>query len=128
MIPTIWPGDVLTIQKSDPRDLSPEDIIVFRRGSRLFAHRILTATVNGSLVRFETRGDALAAPDPPIAAEDVLGRVDCIERGFFRLDPRAPAPHAWRLALAVLDGIRGLRRLVSGFRQRGAALRAFEGR
>ena len=113
MLPSIWPGDVLSIQKANLRNLSPADVVVFRRGSRLFAHRLLRTVTDAGSTYLATRGDGLEEPDLPVWPADVLGRVIRVERGPFRLDPRAPTGPSWRLAWAVLEGGRSIRRLVS---------------
>ena len=117
MLPNIWPGDVLSIQKATPHDLSPADVVVFRRGSRLIAHRVLTTDLDGTGACLATRGDGLEETDLPVRAADVVGRVIRVERGPFRLDPRAPAGALWRLALAAIDACRAFKRVLSRARR-----------
>src|SRR4029077_7041943 len=87
MLPGIWPGDVLSIRKAHPHDRHPADVVIFRRGSRIFAHRLQSTVTDAEGIHVTTRGDALEEPDLPVREADVLGRVVRVERGPFRLDP-----------------------------------------
>jgi signal peptidase I len=71
MLPAIRPGDVVAFQALDAEDVSnPGDIVLFRRGGSLVAHRVVARTRAGLL----TQGDSLGAPDPEVAHVDVIGR------------------------------------------------------
>ena len=72
MLPAIQPGDVLQVRRSGGHP-SPGAVVLFRRDGRLVAHRVLAHTPDGHVV---TRGDALASPDAPVRADDVIGVVD----------------------------------------------------
>jgi signal peptidase I len=76
MVPVLWPGDLLTISHSEPASLAPDSIIVFRQDDRLIVHRLLRR--EGAML--VTRGDARPCLDVPIAAADVVGRVETIHR------------------------------------------------
>jgi hypothetical protein len=109
MFPAIWPGDILSLGKIDPLSLSTPDVIVFRRGSRLYAHRFVARIGVGPRLHVMTSGDALDAPDLPVPICDVIGRAFLIERGPFRIDPRASVGPLWRLALIPIAVGRALR-------------------
>ena len=55
----------------------PGDVVLYSRKGRLFVHRLVEMS-GGAVV---TRGDSMLDADPPVAAGDVLGRVESIERG-----------------------------------------------
>ena len=77
MVPSVWPGDVLTVERFPVEDALSGDIILFSREDRWFAHRV----VENKGVTLLTKGDALSCCDPPVQAVDVLGKVTRIERG-----------------------------------------------
>jgi signal peptidase I len=81
MLPTMWPGDVLTIESRRPGDLTVGDIGLFEHRARFFIHRIQRLLIlNGSL-HFVTRGDSASHDDPPFPPESLLGKVVQIEHG-----------------------------------------------
>src|ERR1039458_9326454 len=45
MLPAIWPGDVLTVQRRDAENAQPGDIVLFARGGALVAHRVVERTL-----------------------------------------------------------------------------------
>jgi len=83
MLPTIWPGDTLELERAKSDELSEGDIVLFSRDRRLFAHRLLKAGGNGIV----THGDAMPRPDPLVAGSEVLGRVACIVRNGKSIQP-----------------------------------------
>lgn len=83
MLPVIWPGDTLELQRTNHHELSTGDIALFSGYRRLFAHRI----VQRSGRSIHTRGDALPYPDPVLAENELLGRVACIVRDGRQIQP-----------------------------------------
>jgi len=75
MIPSIWPGDVITV-RHDAVSLQPGQIVLFRRQGKLVAHRIIQ--VRGDVL--STRGDSLLSSDPPIHSPDIVGHVISVVR------------------------------------------------
>jgi signal peptidase I len=80
MMPTILPGDLLSIGRVDLRETSPGEIVLFARGGRLFAHRIVNRGGGSRGPYLVTRGDRLLENDPPVFQSELLGRVTSIER------------------------------------------------
>src|SRR5579864_3822098 len=80
MVPAIHPGDVLSVQPVDPKDVSPGDIVVYAREQVLIVHRVVQTSADSSEPYLVTRGDRLRRDDMPIPAGEVLGRVVSIER------------------------------------------------
>lgn len=76
MLPSVRPGDILTVRQCHAREVRIGDIALFTRDSRLFAHRVV-AHSDGRLV---TRGDAVAATDPPVTESEFLARVVSVTR------------------------------------------------
>ncbi len=76
MLPTLWPGDLLTVHRCHPSALAPRSIIVFRQDQQLVVHRVMHRSGN----RIVTRGDARARLDAPIELDQVVGRVESVLR------------------------------------------------
>jgi hypothetical protein len=93
MLPAVWPGDIVTIQRKEPSALLPGDIVLVECPGRLRLHRLITTREDRRLV---TRGDSLATDDPPVMPEEVLGIVTSIQRrGSVFSPPRRPSGFAW---------------------------------
>lgn len=84
MLPTVWPGDTLLIERAEIHPVGKGDIVLFSREGRLFAHRVVGSSNQG----FLTRGDAMAAPDSVVDKAAVLGRVSHIIRDGRLIEPR----------------------------------------
>ena len=87
MVPTIWPDDVLMIEKITPAGVSQGDLVLFGDEGRFFVHRVVNA--NRFACAIQTRGDAMPRPDSPMDTDDLLGRVTFIVRGGRMLEPNA---------------------------------------
>jgi len=81
MIPTIFPGDILFVERDPLARLRPGHIVLASRGGRFFAHRVARLTALGGAPRVITRGDALCAEDPAFLHDEILGRVTSVVRG-----------------------------------------------
>ena len=88
MLPTIWPGDTLVIEQSDPAAVGEGDIVLFDWDQRLIAHRVVAK--KGDLEPWEilTQGDSMKTSDPCIAPNKILGRVSFIIRNRKLVKPR----------------------------------------
>ena len=80
MIPSIYPGDLLTVRSDSAADAHRGEIVFFLLGGRPFVHRVMRKWPERSRVVFATRGDALPREDPSIDASQLLGRVTHIQR------------------------------------------------
>jgi Peptidase S24-like len=78
MLPSILPGDVLTVQRLGSNEVRAGDVVVIRRNGRLFAHRLIGHC--GRVPQPITRGDSLSRSDAPVPAEEFLGRITSIRR------------------------------------------------
>jgi Peptidase S24-like len=76
MLPSIWPGDVLSIECSAGREIVPGDIVLVARDGRFFIHRLIGKRSSGWI----TRGDSLPQADEPVDEVQVLGKVSLIYR------------------------------------------------
>ncbi len=95
MHPTILDGDLITVEPVAPAAVKQGDIILYRLGRGVIAHRLIRIERrNGGVPHFILRGDAPGAPDEPVVVQQVLGKVVCVERGGRRIDP-----YSWRAEL-----------------------------
>ncbi len=117
MLPSLFPGDVLTIRHCDPREIVAGDIVFFRREGRCYAHRVAERMSNGAACRLRTRGDALTSCDPPVSESEVLGRVTQIERKGRRLPPPRLGPVRSLLAEVVRRSNWAARALIAARRR-----------
>lgn len=81
MLPSVWPGDLLTIQSAACDEVVAGDIILVVRARRFFVHRLVGWRLGQGSLLWVTRGDAMPYDDPPAAASELLGRVTKIRRG-----------------------------------------------
>jgi len=84
MLPTLFPGDILTIKAQPLPAIQTGDVVLFVRQGRFFIHRNLRSLQKGSETLLLTRGDAMPHPDEPVSAEELLGRIVRFERGTRR--------------------------------------------
>ena len=76
MLPSIRPDDLLLIRHCRVGQAKPGDIVLYIRHRRLFAHRVVSRSGTGLV----TQGDGIAAPDPAVTADELLGKVVRITR------------------------------------------------
>lgn len=76
MLPTLWIGDLLTVEAGRADEMSSGDIIVCFRAGKFCTHRV-PGRQGQHLV---TRGDANLRIDSPVSAEECFGRVVSAER------------------------------------------------
>ncbi len=88
MLPALWPGDLLTIQRPVYDEIAAGDIVLVLRDDRFFIHRLVGWQLGRNGLLSVTRGDAMPQDDPPAAASEVLGRVTSIRRGNRTSVPR----------------------------------------
>lgn len=76
MLPSVWPGDMITVRRQSAADLRPGQIVLCYRDRAFVAHRLIAK--HGNLC--STRGDSLRYSDQPFRDEEVLGAVVSIVR------------------------------------------------
>lgn len=76
MLPSIWPGDILSIEPKPEEEIVAGDIVLVTRQNRFFIHRLIGKHDS----RWITRGDSLPYNDNALASCDVLGRVSLIQK------------------------------------------------
>jgi signal peptidase I len=83
MLPAVWPGDTLFVDRISPERVRVGDVVLVGREGRLCAHRVVCVPVpvdSGIIQHWITRGDAMAAPDRPVGESELLGRVSYLIR------------------------------------------------
>ena len=83
MLPSVFPGDIVTVSRCSAADLIPGQIVLCFRDEALVVHRLTSVSGN----RFITRGDSLCHNDRPFREDEILGRVVCIYRDGREVDP-----------------------------------------
>lgn len=81
MLPSIWPGETLVVERVSPGRVRIGDVILTGRDSGLRAHRVVSIVGSGKIRRWITQGDALALPDTSVNEDELLGRVVYLIRG-----------------------------------------------
>jgi signal peptidase len=119
MLPTIFPGDTLLIERTELSDTEKGDIVLISRDGRLFAHRLIDKVGEANPALAITKGDSMSAPDPAVKHDKVLGRISSIVRDGrvfqpqrrLRFPARAVAALARTsdIATRVVIGVHGLR-------------------
>lgn len=126
MLPSIYPGDILTVRRQDISEALCGDVVLFARQGRLYAHRVLEKNEDRGKVMLIVRGDALPERDLPVSGGELLGRVTSIARGRSRIDPRRGFGIHARLAAWFLRHSESLARLflhLHALRRGGAMVR-----
>ena len=85
MVPSILPGDLVSIHRASLQEISPGEVVLFLQRGRLFVHRVVARKVVATADSPEepcliTRGDRLRHDDPPVSSHELLGRVVSVER------------------------------------------------
>jgi len=80
MIPSIYPGDLLTVHSQPIADACHGQIVLYLRENRFWAHRVIRKWREGNRFLFATRGDALPQEDPSLDERQLLGRVVSVVR------------------------------------------------
>ena len=92
MLPSIRPGDEIEVQPIPFHEIETGDVIAYRRGDRLFAHRVIGKDPGNNPI---TRGDSLPQADAPVLESELLGSVTAVFREGRRVSlKRSPTTRA----------------------------------
>jgi hypothetical protein len=80
MHPAIRSGDVITVAPVTVDHIALGDVLLCRHGAHVLVHRLVAVTGRGDDLRLLLRGDGTASCDTPVAAPDLLGRLEPVER------------------------------------------------
>ena len=114
MLPTLYPGDILTIKCETLSAIQPGDVVLYTRADRFFIHRNLHPVQRGSETALVTRGDSMPHADEPVIASELLGKVISIGDGG---DAKpVPSCTVWRRVVGLVLAYSGrLRSLALGW-------------
>ena len=75
MLPAVWPGDTLVVERVNRDQIDVGDVVLVGRDGRLCAHRVVSRARASGSPHWVTQGDAMPAPDRPVIESELLGRV-----------------------------------------------------
>jgi signal peptidase len=76
MKPLINPGDIILIERVNPKDLKVGDIIYFKHNNIFISHRIINTLEEKKIKVYQTKGDNNSAPDSDyVKLEFIKGKV-----------------------------------------------------
>jgi len=75
MLPSIWPGETLVVERVAQDQVRIGDVVLVGREGRLCAHRVVGVAGEPESPQWITHGDSLPVPDRPVAGNELLGRV-----------------------------------------------------
>ncbi len=81
MYPAVRAGDLLQVAPMPAEELQPGDILLCHNQGQLICHRLVRRYANIGKLYVVTKGDRSSKCDPPLAANQVLGRVVRLRRG-----------------------------------------------
>ena len=79
MVPSVLPGDLISVQRAKLSEISLGEIVVYLRDDRLFVHRVVARAGDRDDPQLITRGDRLTYNDPSVSSSEFLGRVTSIQ-------------------------------------------------
>jgi len=114
MVPTIWPGDTIVIERVASDRFVAGDIVLFSNRQRFVAHRVVARDHSAKNARILTRGDASETADAPVTVTDLLGKVSFIIRNGRCVEPGMNLRGSGRVLARLLSRSRIAARVVVG--------------
>ncbi|MGA8501466.1 MAG: hypothetical protein WB683_07955 [Candidatus Sulfotelmatobacter sp.] len=102
MLPSVWPGDTLVVERVSPDQVRVGDVMLVGRDGRLCAHRVVSVDEGCRSPRWITQGDSNLAPDQPVSRDELLGRVPCLIRSGKLIAVRAELSVVDRLMAKIV--------------------------
>jgi signal peptidase I len=103
MLPWVKPADVALIRQAKTANVRFGDVVLYRRGERVYVHRIVEKRGPLGGEQFVAKGDAHRTSDGASESDELLGRVVRIYRGDKRIDFDEPRQLAKGLLIAQLS-------------------------
>lgn len=103
MLPTVWPGDRLVVERVSIDDISEGDIVMFSSGLRFVAHRVVAKRCASGGSSALTQGDSVSRPDSPVARQEIMGKVSRILRNGRCIEPGKSPRLSDRVVAAVFQ-------------------------
>lgn len=102
MLPSVWPGDTLVVERVRPDEVHVGHVVLVGREGRLCAHRVISAAGDSQNSRWITQGDGMSAPDRPVLENELLGRVAYRMRSGQRVPVRTELSAVETLAAKIV--------------------------
>jgi len=120
MQPLILDGDILKVAPLLTKRVHHGDVVLVEAGEgRLLAHRVVKITRSAGEYRYLIKSDVSSNPDGWFRRDDILGRVEVVERGphHFKL---TAGSHQWKVRawLSLTPFAARFTWLPEGFRRR----------
>jgi hypothetical protein len=103
MLPWVRPGSVALIRQISIENVRCGDMVLFRRDTHLFVHRIVEKRGSLETAQLFSKGDAHPTSDGPMGQGQLLGRVVRIYRDGDGIDLDAPGQLALGLLISKLS-------------------------
>jgi len=75
MLPSIFPGDMLVVERIHSEQVRVGDVVLVAREGGLCTHRVISTAGDAASRQWITQGDGMSAPDRPVLENELLGRV-----------------------------------------------------
>lgn len=122
MLPLIQEGDILLVKPVAPCQICVGDVVLFTTEEcRPLVHRVIKRQKRAQCYSFLLKADQASEEDGLIAQEEVLGRLESVERAGREISMRSLAYRMMGLGLAWRS--RGLKLPQFGGRAKGVLLR-----
>jgi signal peptidase I len=103
MLPWVRPGDIASVRRVPLDTVRCGDVVLFRRKSQLFVHRVIEKRGALGAAQFRAKGDAHTRCDGLVEQQELLGRVVRLYRRGRRIDLDAPGQIALGLLISQLS-------------------------
>jgi hypothetical protein len=103
MLPWVRPGNIALIRQTSMENVRCGDIVLFRRDTHLFVHRIVEKRGSLDTAQLFSKGDAHPTSDGPVGHKQLLGRVVRIYKEGGRIDLDSPGQLALGLLISKLS-------------------------
>ena len=111
MLPTLWPGDLLTVQSLGAEEVEPGEIVLYMRSDRFFVHRIVSKNLGSGQCVADYPGRLhVRRMIRPIGRSELLGKVTEVQRSGLDISAGAkafahpPASGVWCFVTGVCSG------------------------
>jgi|SRR5271154_152762 len=119
MLPAIFPGDTLLIERADSESVGKGDIVLFHRDRRMFVHRVSGKSGSDRDLQIVTQGDGMPQPDAPVSSSQLLGKVAFVVRDGCCLEPAKAPKFPMRVVAAMVRRSSSAARVVVGVHKLG---------
>jgi signal peptidase I len=119
MLPAIFPGDTLVIERANSESVGKGDIVLFHRDRRMFVHRVSGKSGSDGDLQIVTQGDGMPKPDPPVSSCQLLGKVSFVVRDGRRLRLAKSPGLRMRAVSAMVRRSSSVARVVVGVHKMG---------